>query len=81
MTIVTERAETAKRAEVPNYVTDTGYVEDIAARMKVGDAQDMRLLAVMNVESGKTVTADAAFGTACTQSCSPAGWKETDPSI
>src|SRR5205807_5118229 len=59
--LITERAETAKRAEVPNYVTTTGYVEDIDARLKVGDAQEKRLLAVMNLESGKTVTAEAAF--------------------
>src|SRR5205823_5775186 len=59
--IVTERAETAKRAEVPNYVTDTGYTEDIAARVKVGDAQDKRLLVAMNLETGQTATADGAF--------------------
>ena len=59
--IVTDRAETAKRAEVPNYVTDTGYTEDIAARVKVGDAQDKRLLVVMNLETGQTATADGAF--------------------
>src|SRR2546428_598659 len=59
--VVTERAETAKRAEVPNYVTESGYTEDISARVKVGDAQDKRLLVVMNLETGETVTADGAF--------------------
>ena len=53
--VITERPEAAKRADVPNYVTATGYVEDIAAREMVGDTQDKRLLAVMNLETGKTV--------------------------
>jgi dipeptidyl aminopeptidase/acylaminoacyl peptidase len=59
--VITERAEAAKRAEVPNYVTATGYTEDIPARLKVGDAQDKRALVVMNLETGKTMTADAGF--------------------
>jgi dipeptidyl aminopeptidase/acylaminoacyl peptidase len=59
--VVVERADAAKRAAVPNYVTATGYVEDIPARTMVGDAQDKRLLAVMNLETGKTVWADAGF--------------------
>jgi dipeptidyl aminopeptidase/acylaminoacyl peptidase len=59
--VVTERADAAKRAEVPNYVTDTGYTEDIPARLKVGDAQDKRMLVVMNIETGQTVAAAASF--------------------
>ena len=59
--VVAERSEAAKRAAVPNYVTESGYVEDIAARAMVGDAQDKRLLAVMNLETGKVAWADAAF--------------------
>src|SRR5437899_1019026 len=59
--VVVERTDAAKRAAVPNYVTETGYVEDISARTMVGDAQDKRLLAVLNLETGKTVWADAGF--------------------
>src|SRR5262249_9591956 len=51
----------AKRAIVPNYVSESGYVEDIQARAMVGDAQDKRSLAVLNLQTGKSVTADAAF--------------------
>ena len=51
---VVERAETAKRPNVPNYVTESSYTEDIPARTFVGDAQDKRTLAVMNLETGKT---------------------------
>src|SRR3954454_5784159 len=57
--IVTERTDTAKRPNVPNYVTESSYTEDIPARTFVGDAQDKRTLAVMNIATGKTVAPDA----------------------
>jgi dipeptidyl aminopeptidase/acylaminoacyl peptidase len=60
MTVV-ERAESAKRPNVPNYVTDSSYTEDIPARTFVGDAQDSRVLVVMDLESGKTHAAEASF--------------------
>jgi dipeptidyl aminopeptidase/acylaminoacyl peptidase len=62
--VVTERTEAAKRPNVPNYVTESSYTEDIPARTFVGDAQDKRTLAVMNIATGKTVTPDAAFDAA-----------------
>jgi dipeptidyl aminopeptidase/acylaminoacyl peptidase len=57
--IVTERTETAKRPNVPNYVTESSYTEDLPARTFVGDAQDKRTLAVINTETGKSVTAES----------------------
>jgi len=57
---VVERAETAKRPNVPNYVTESSYTEDIPARTFVGDAQDKRSLVVMNLETGKSQAADAS---------------------
>ena len=59
--IVLDRADSAKPAVVPNYVTQSGYTEDIPGRTKVGDAQDKRALVVMNLETGKSQQADAAF--------------------
>ncbi len=53
-----ERPEAAKRPNVTNYVTESSYTEDIPARTFVGDAQDKRMLSVMNLETGKTVSAD-----------------------
>ena len=53
--LIVERTETAKRPNVPNYVTESSYTEDIPARTFVGDAQDKRTLAMMNLETGKTV--------------------------
>ena len=46
---------------MPNYVTESAYVEDIAARTMVGDTQDKRLLAILNLETGKAVWGDSAF--------------------
>jgi dipeptidyl aminopeptidase/acylaminoacyl peptidase len=59
--VIVERADSARRPNVPNYVTESSYTEDIPARTFVGDAQDKRLLAVMNVQTGKTQWADASF--------------------
>ncbi len=52
--IVNERAQGARNAIVPNWVNETGYTEDIQGRTEVGDAQDKRLLAVLNLKTGKT---------------------------
>jgi len=59
--VITERPDAAKRPNVPNYVTESSYTEDIPARTFVGDAQDKRTLAVMNLDTGKTVTAAGDF--------------------
>src|SRR5262249_29694137 len=52
--LLVERAESAKRPNVPNYVTESSYTEDIPVRTLVGDAQDRRTLAVMNLETRKS---------------------------
>ena len=57
--LVLEGPDAAKRPNVPNYVTESSYTEDIPARTFVGDAQDNRSLAVMDLEAGKTVTVDS----------------------
>jgi dipeptidyl aminopeptidase/acylaminoacyl peptidase len=58
---VNERPNGAKSTIVPNYVTESGYTEDIPARTNVGDTQDRRLLAVMDLKTGKSVWADSGF--------------------
>ena len=66
--LVVERSDAAKRPNVPNYVTESSYTEDIPARTFVGDAQDLRSLSVMNLATGKTVTVDSpASGTTDTK--------------
>jgi dipeptidyl aminopeptidase/acylaminoacyl peptidase len=59
--VIAERATGVKPTIVPNYVTETGYTEDIAARSNVGDTQDRRLLGVLNLKTGKTTWADGSF--------------------
>ena len=49
--LVVERAQNAKRAIVPDYVTVSGYTEDLPARTKVGDTQDTRRLAIVNLKT------------------------------
>ncbi|MBA3886301.1 MAG: S9 family peptidase [Acidobacteria bacterium] len=59
--IVSERPTAAKPTIVPNYVTTSGYTEDINARVNVGEPQERRMLAVLNLQTGKTVWADGSF--------------------
>ncbi len=59
--LVTERPAGARNIIVPNYVNETGYTEDIQGRTAVGDSQDRRLLAILNLKTGKSVWADGSF--------------------
>ncbi|MGH9330553.1 MAG: prolyl oligopeptidase family serine peptidase [Vicinamibacterales bacterium] len=59
--VVSERAQSSKIADVPNYVTESSYSEMIQTRTNVGDAQEKRLLAVLNLKTRKTVWADSSF--------------------
>jgi dipeptidyl aminopeptidase/acylaminoacyl peptidase len=57
--LVSERPNGARNVVVPNWVNETGYVEDIPGRTAVGDAQNRTLLAVLNVKTGKSVWLDS----------------------
>jgi dipeptidyl aminopeptidase/acylaminoacyl peptidase len=59
--LIVERPETAKRPNVPNYVTESSYTEDTPAREFVGDAQEKRTLVVMDLASSRTEVADSGF--------------------
>ena len=59
--LVSERPVGARTVVVPNWVNETGYVEDINGRTTVGDAQNRTLLAVLNLKTGKSVWADGGF--------------------
>jgi dipeptidyl aminopeptidase/acylaminoacyl peptidase len=59
--LVAERPAGSRNVIVPNYVNETGYTEDIPGRSTVGDTQDRRLLAVLNLRTGKSVWADGSF--------------------
>jgi dipeptidyl aminopeptidase/acylaminoacyl peptidase len=55
--LVAEKADRAKTAQVPNYVTESAYTEEIASRTKVGDGQEKRSLAILNRKTGQAVWA------------------------
>ena len=55
---VSEPATGSKNTIVPNYVTESGYTEDIPGRSKVGDTQNRARLVVINTENGDTKNVD-----------------------
>jgi dipeptidyl aminopeptidase/acylaminoacyl peptidase len=59
--LVAEKPEGAKTAQVPSYVTESAYTEDIATRTKVGDAQEKRRLAILGRKTGTSVWARTDF--------------------
>jgi dipeptidyl aminopeptidase/acylaminoacyl peptidase len=59
--LVSERPAGSRGVIVPNYVTETGYTEDIPGRTAVGDAQNRTLLAILNLKTGKAMWADGSF--------------------
>jgi dipeptidyl aminopeptidase/acylaminoacyl peptidase len=54
--VVADRSQ-ARTAQVPRYVSESGYTEEITARSKVGDTQERRRLAILNLETGEGVWA------------------------
>ena len=70
--VVAERPSGTKNTIVPSYVTESGYTEDIPGRSNVGDTQERRLLAIVNVKDGKTVWADGSFAPPVDEPAKPA---------
>lgn len=54
--VVAERAQ-SRNAQVPRYVSESAYSEEISSRTKVGDAQERRRLAIVNLTTGEAVWA------------------------
>ncbi|HEX4565407.1 MAG TPA: alpha/beta fold hydrolase [Vicinamibacterales bacterium] len=69
--LVSERPLGARNAIIPNWVNETGYVEDINGRTEVGDTQNRTLLAILNLKSGKSVWADGSFAPATDEKPEP----------
>jgi dipeptidyl aminopeptidase/acylaminoacyl peptidase len=55
---VNESAGGAKTTIVPNYVTESGYTEDIPSRSNVGDTQTRSRLAILEVATGEVKWVD-----------------------
>ena len=54
--VVNDRAQ-PRTAQVPRYVSESSYTEEIQARTFVGDAQDRRRVATLNLETGEALWA------------------------
>ena len=50
--VMQERAQ-SRASQVPRFVSESAFTEEINARTKVGDAQDRRRLAILNLDSGE----------------------------
>ncbi len=59
--VISEPAPAAKNTIVPNFVTESGYTEDISGRTKVGDTQNRTRLTIINVTTGETKNVDHPF--------------------
>lgn len=55
---INESGTGAKNTIVPNYVTESGYTEDIPSRTKVGDTQGRNRMAIVGVDSGEVTWVD-----------------------
>lgn len=55
---VSEPGTGSKNTIVPNYVTESGYTEDIPSRSKVGDVQGRNRIAMLNVATGESTWID-----------------------
>ena len=56
--MINEAGTGAKNTIVPNYVTESGYTEDIPGRTKVGDVQGRSRMAILSVETGESKWVD-----------------------
>ena len=54
--VVNDRAQ-SRAAQVPRFVSESSFTEEIQARTFVGDAQDRRRIAALNLENGEAVWA------------------------
>ncbi len=63
---------TPKATIVPNYISDTGYVEDINGRPNVGDSQASSRLAILNATTGDVTWVDHGQRKPATATTAPA---------
>ncbi|MBZ2184081.1 MAG: prolyl oligopeptidase family serine peptidase [Bryobacter sp.] len=60
--LLREAPEGVKKTVVPNYVSESGYTEELTARNKVGDLQARTKLYVINTETGEAREVDLGLG-------------------
>ncbi len=62
LAMVTETAAGVKNENVPNYVTESAYTEDITGRSDVGEPQNKQRAAILDVATGDVKWIDAGLG-------------------
>ena len=60
--MVTEGANGVKNENVPNYVTESAYTEDINGRSNVGEPQNKQRAAILDVATGEVKWVDGGLG-------------------
>ena len=60
--LIEEGPKGDKQDDVPNYVTESGYTEEIKGRTNVGDLQNRTRVAVLDAVTGEAQWADPALG-------------------
>lgn len=60
--MVTDAPNGVKNENVPNYVTESAYTEDIPGRSNVGEPQNKQRVAMLDVTSGEVKWVDAGLG-------------------
>jgi dipeptidyl aminopeptidase/acylaminoacyl peptidase len=60
--LIEEGPKGDKPDNVPNYVTESGYTEEIKGRTNVGDPQERTKVAILDAVSGEVQWADSALG-------------------
>jgi len=61
--MVTDGANGVKNENVPNYVTESAFTEDIGGRSNVGEPQNKQRVAILDVTTGEVKWVDAGLGT------------------
>ncbi len=73
--MVTEAANGVKNENVPNYITESAYTEDINGRSNVGETPARQRAAILDVATGEVKWIDAGLGTREIQLQAPV-WNE-----
>src|SRR4029079_7324978 len=60
--LIEEGPKGDKPDNVPNYVTESGYTEEIKGRTNVGDPQERTRVAILDAVTGEVQWADAGLG-------------------
>ena len=69
-----------KATIVPNFVTESGYTEDIPGRTKAGDAQNRTRLVILDVDTGETRNVDHGQKQSTTPTTEPPKREPTESS-